>query len=107
VSASASRRAYIATYMRGWNRRNSEWANLCRNLRNKKLSLDQYYSFHEAQDFACAICKKDEPLVIDHDHDTGKVRGLLCNPCNKALGFFRESRSSLQSADAYLAESSA
>ena len=47
----------------------------------------------EAQDYKCAICGKDEKdahnqiLYVDHDHDTGNVRALLCNRCNKFLGF--------------------
>ena len=52
---------------------------------------------------ACAICFNDgEPLVIDHDHIEGSVRGLLCNSCNSMLGFARDDTRILRSAIQYL-----
>lgn len=50
----------------------------------------------------CAICRKKAKLVIDHNHKTGKFRGLLCGPCNKGLGFFRDNKRSLIQAIEYL-----
>ena len=50
----------------------------------------------------CPICGSEEPLVIDHDHSTGEVRGLICQPCNKGLGFFRDNIESMKNAIAYL-----
>lgn len=62
----------------------------------------------------CGICdcdlkmplpKRGQPLdvvVIDHDHSTGNIRGLLCNGCNKALGLFKESKEILIKAKEYL-----
>lgn len=54
----------------------------------------------------CHICDRefDDPrsIHIDHDHNTGKVRGLLCNGCNCGLGLFREEVAALQSAIRYL-----
>lgn len=41
-------------------------------------------------------------LVVDHDHTTGKVRGLLCHNCNRALGLLQDNKSYLQSAINYL-----
>lgn len=38
----------------------------------------------------CAGCDQYRKLVVDHNHETGKVRGLICNPCNCALGFVRD-----------------
>jgi len=53
----------------------------------------------------CEICGTlDFGLVVDHDHSTGKFRGLLCNPCNKALGFFRDNPEVLESAARYIRE---
>jgi Fe2+ transport system protein FeoA len=53
----------------------------------------------------CTICKEPAPLVIDHCHGSGKVRGLLCNKCNTALGMFKDSTEILSSAIEYLEKS--
>lgn len=50
----------------------------------------------------CVICGVTEPLVVDHDHVTGKVRGMLCNHCNRGLGHFRDSPMLLEFAAQYL-----
>ena len=66
-----------------------------------------------SQDNSCAICGipadeiphktfKYNPLVIDHDHMTGKVRGLLCPTCNSLLGHAKDSEEILQAAIRYL-----
>lgn len=52
----------------------------------------------------CMICGIEENLVVDHDHKTGKVRGLLCNHCNRGLGHFKDKEESLRSAIDYLRE---
>lgn len=62
------------------------------NLKKKyNLSLEDYAWMCHKQDFLCVLCLKKpttfQGLVVDHDHATGRVRGLLCNPCNVALGF--------------------
>lgn len=89
--------------MAAWNKKNPGWAGLTRCLRKYGITLDQYHAKAESQDFACGICKKDDNvLVIDHDHVTGRFRGLLCNPCNKALGFLRDSHMNIVNAAAYL-----
>lgn len=58
------------------------------------LTLEQYDEMLAAQGGVCAICRKPRPeertLHIDHDHQTGKIRGLLCFRCNNALGDFDE-----------------
>ena len=51
----------------------------------------------------CEICKQPSTLLeVDHCHSTGKVRGLLCNRCNKALGMFKDDISNFQNAITYL-----
>jgi hypothetical protein len=77
------------------------------------LSLAQYEAMHEAQNGCCAICKQPERaksngdgqprrLAVDHCHATGRIRALLCSPCNTALGQFRDDPSILQTAIEYL-----
>ena len=58
--------------------------------RAKQLGVtdDEYARLLEAQGGGCAICgakPKTRRLHVDHDHKTGKVRGLLCHRCNRAL----------------------
>lgn len=57
-----------------------------------------------AQDGCCYICNEATNLVIDHDHDSGKVRKLLCHGCNRGLGFFKENAESLEAAAKYITE---
>lgn len=61
----------------------------------------------EAQRGGCAICGEQErELVIDHAHDSGKVRGLLCGVCNRGLGMLGDDVEGLRRALAYLEERS-
>lgn len=64
-------------------------------LKNKYgLDLDEYNTLLEEQDGVCAICGDECPihehLSVDHDHETGEVRGLLCAHCNRMLGSARD-----------------
>lgn len=69
------------------------------------LTTEDYENLQVAQQWRCAICEKEKQLIVDHNHSTGKVRGLLCNPCNQALGLFKDDPARLRSAIAYLEES--
>jgi hypothetical protein len=56
------------------------------------------------QNYRCMICTDyvDESSPVDHCHETGKVRGILCPLCNSGLGFFRDSELFLENAIVYL-----
>jgi hypothetical protein len=55
-----------------------------------------------AQGDVCAICEKRSATQVDHDHMTGKVRGVLCLECNAAIGAFKDSVRMLYRAIHYL-----
>ncbi|MGW7024259.1 endonuclease VII domain-containing protein [Streptomyces decoyicus] len=56
----------------------------------------------KAQFGICPICLEPGPRHVDHDHDTGKVRGVLCFNCNSALGKLRDDPDAMRRAIAYL-----
>ncbi|AMS02582.1 endonuclease VII [Gordonia phage Yvonnetastic] len=66
------------------------------------ITQSEYDAKAEAQQFECAICHKTRPLVLDHCHETGNNRGLLCSPCNSAIGLLGEDENVLLSAVQYL-----
>ena len=56
----------------------------------------------KAQEGACLLCGRHTDLVIDHDHETGEIRGALCPPCNTGLGMFKDSTAVMYAAIAFL-----
>ena len=76
------------------------------------ITLEQYDQMAEAQGHKCAICESTEPkshgarFAVDHDHKTGKVRGLLCGPCNMGMGKLGDDIALLTSAIEYLRDHS-
>jgi len=77
------------------------------------MSFEDYVSISKSQNDKCLICGQPETatyrgetkiLCVDHCHTTGKVRGLLCNRCNKAIGLMEDSKELLQNAVNYLEE---
>jgi hypothetical protein len=58
----------------------------CHLKRKYNLSPEEYGQIFLRQDGRCAICGRAKPLQVDHDHTTGKIRGLLCATCNLAIG---------------------
>lgn len=82
-------------------------------LRQYGISLDEYNKILLEQNNACKICNKPETkmhknivtdLAVDHDHVTGKVRGLLCFNCNLGLGKFQDDPIILEKAIKYLSQ---
>lgn len=72
------------------------------------IGADEYDAMLEEQGGCCVICRGTNAngmrLAVDHDHTTGKVRGLLCNHCNVLIGHARENSDYLMSAVFYLRE---
>jgi hypothetical protein len=66
------------------------------------LTLEEQQAMVEDQGGKCAICATNAATHVDHNHKTGEVRGILCNGCNRGLGFFKDSRIRLLSAALYL-----
>lgn len=70
------------------------------------FTVEAYDKIYAAQNGLCAICSKPEKerayLSVDHDHITGKIRGLLCHQCNLMLGSARDNPSVLENAAGYL-----
>jgi hypothetical protein len=75
------------------------------------ISQQDYEQMLFMQNSVCAICGKPEtrtfngkisPLAVDHNHETGAIRGLLCNLCNASLGGFKDSMENLSNAIDYL-----
>ena len=71
------------------------------------ITLETYNNMLDAQDGCCYICKKHEndhtrKLAVDHNHNTGEVRGLLCTQCNIGLGMFKDNIKNLETAIKYL-----
>lgn len=77
------------------------------------ITPEAYDTLLREQAGLCAICGTDDPgtgrtgrMAIDHDHETGLVRGLLCGPCNRAIGLLGDDPQRLLSAAAYLTQHS-
>lgn len=72
------------------------------------ITEDDYQQLLISQEYSCAICKTQNPtgkwkvFAVDHCHDTGIVRGLLCNECNRGMGLLGDSVERLQQAIDYL-----
>lgn len=78
------------------------------------ITIEDFESIISQQNFACAICeveishaldyKSGKSVAVDHNHETGEVRGILCSKCNLILGHARESTDILYRSILYLSE---
>lgn len=74
------------------------------------ITLEEYDAMLDEQGGGCAICTSTDPghgkrhFCVDHDHETGRVRGLLCKDCNTGLGMFGDSIAALMAAANYLTD---
>jgi hypothetical protein len=81
-------------------------------LKKYGISLEKYMDLLYKQKGVCAICKQPETkicrggtigsLAVDHDHNTEEIRGLLCNACNRGIGYMRDNPDLLRKAANYL-----
>lgn len=108
----ACTRAYHNAYnksAKAWQRPGQKRSKKCWDLRAKYgISLAEYEAILAAQGGVCAICRQPETkpnathLAVDHDHGTGRVRGLLCNNCNRGVGLLADDPDRLSAAADYL-----
>lgn len=89
---------YCSSLDQSKRRKTEDWQNK-NYLRKYGISLEE----RKALGNRCMICSKETgKLCVDHDHTTGKVRGLLCDNCNKGLGLFQDLPVLLEKAINYL-----
>lgn len=86
---------------------NGRYVEYRRNHRLKaryKISIKEYDCLFEKQNDCCSICNssEDRKLAVDHCHETGKVRGLLCTKCNIGIGYLNHSIETLMKCINYL-----
>ena len=118
-----TRKPQLAAEMRKWRAANKDL--VARNNRNTRARHGERYNLNRkfggsslyaelyaTQKGLCAICEKPErsrrykTLSVDHCHDSGKIRGLLCSHCNRALGLFQDNAETLAAALYYLRKTS-
>lgn len=111
-------RQWYAADVEGQRRRSQQWQRQnrgkCREYQLAKcydITPEIYEEATRKQCGVCAICGRPEstkqrghalPLAVDHDHDTGQLRGLLCRACNSLLGMACDNAARLEAAAAYL-----
>lgn len=79
-----------------WRAKNKSKTRFQRIKRKYNIDEEGFNDILESQGNSCEICKSSEWLpVVDHDHLTGSVRGLLCSNCNTALGLLKENEDSV------------
>jgi hypothetical protein len=86
------------------------WCRSCRSTYRNEIARGKFRDVISDEDLKelkastteCVICGSEENLVVDHDHSTGAIRGMLCNHCNRGLGHFRDDPVLLEFAAQYL-----
>jgi hypothetical protein len=78
---------------------------------NFNITIEEFDEMMKKQNYSCVICGyKFDPFIrdksvkyaIDHDHESGAIRGILCRACNSGLGYFKDSPDIMQKATDYL-----
>ena len=107
------RRQWESQYRKRCPQAHREWQRWSRIKRKYGLSKEAYEQLFARQFGRCGICvvplekigtwpNKASTAYVDHDHETGQVRGLLCYRCNRALGGFLDSARVLRAAAEYI-----
>lgn len=98
---------------KNWQSKNKDYIKIYNRIIKYGVSLDQYNQMLQEQNGVCFICGKEETIIdkrvnrtvslaVDHNHSTGKVRGLLCVKCNSILGLANDNIELLQKSIDYL-----
>lgn len=106
-------KATYNAYMREYNKKNPEKRKHGDLKKKFNISFQDYEKMLMAQNGVCKVCLKPESqlhpisgtpymLSVDHCHRTGKIRGLLCNRCNRVLGMVDDNTNILQGLIEYL-----
>ena len=99
-----------AEQQRNYRRNNRKQASAVHRLWKYSMTKTEYESLFQFQEGVCAICLQPESeerwavLCVDHNHDTGEIRGLLCQSCNRGLAHFKDDIMNLIRATEYLIE---
>lgn len=99
----------LAAKQKEWRDNNKDRIRKNRLQHKFRMSVEDFERLRRQQNYSCAICGEHESkagrykiLNVDHDHKTGKSRGLLCSNCNRCLGLLKDSISYLDKAIKYL-----
>lgn len=104
-------RERVCAQSKAWHQNNkarSDFKSRDRHMRRRYgIGVAEFDAMKLAQNYTCAICPTQDweipqGLCVDHNHNTGQVRGLLCPPCNMALGLLRDDASLVSAAEKYL-----
>jgi len=99
--------AYSAEWYQQNKERMKERMRINAYMRQYGITVEEYEILLAEQNNGCAICKAPtgadgKRLAVDHNHETGEVRGLLCDNCNTGLGMFKDNPSLLAISINYL-----
>lgn len=111
-----NKKEYNRLYMRNWRAEHKNYHKTYYTYEKGKknylhttyqMTLEEYNTKFQEQNGLCAVCKKHQSnfkrsLAVDHDHITGKIRGLLCFGCNISLGHMQDNTQWLQNAIDYI-----
>jgi hypothetical protein len=112
IETDEAHKEYAKRYQREYRQLHPERVKKYEMKRHFGMPAGEYEAMHEAQKGLCAICGEPETVLdskrklrslsLDHDHATGKIRGLLCTRCNNGLGNFRDNPDVLRKGALYV-----